>query len=49
MPSLSGVVRSVSPDRLIDQATRQPYYLARVEIDRDEAQRLSGVELIPGM
>jgi HlyD family secretion protein/epimerase transport system membrane fusion protein len=49
MPSLSGVVRSVSPDRLIDQATRQPYYLARVEINRDDVQRLSGVELIPGM
>ena len=47
---IGGVVRSVSADRLTDAATSQPYYLVRVEIDRGELERLSGViELVPGM
>jgi HlyD family secretion protein/epimerase transport system membrane fusion protein len=40
----------VSADRLIDEQTRQPYYLARVEVDRQELDRLSPrIELMPGM
>lgn len=47
---INGVVRSVSADRLTDMATSQPYYLARVEIDREELEQLSAViELMPGM
>jgi HlyD family secretion protein/epimerase transport system membrane fusion protein len=50
LPRINGVVRSVSADRLVDQATSQPYYLARVEVDREELERLgSAVELVPGM
>jgi HlyD family secretion protein len=49
MPRLSGVVRYVSADRIIDQTTKQGYYLARVEIDRAELQAIPGVELVPGM
>jgi HlyD family secretion protein/epimerase transport system membrane fusion protein len=49
-PKVEGTVKSVSADRLIDEATRQPYYLARVEVKKDEIERLStAVELIPGM
>ena len=49
-PRVNGVVRSVSADRLIDEQTRQPYYLARVEVDRQELDRLSPrIELMPGM
>jgi len=46
---MEGRVRSVSADRLTDDS-KQPYYLARVEVDRDEIKRISAaVELVPGM
>jgi HlyD family secretion protein/epimerase transport system membrane fusion protein len=49
-PRISGVVRSVSADRLIDENTRQPYYLARVEVDREEVRRVDpNIQLVPGM
>lgn len=49
-PRLNGVVRTVSADRVLDEGTRQSYYLARVHVDREEIRRShSNVELIPGM
>lgn len=49
-PRINGTVVSVSADRLQDEATSKPYYLARVEVDRDEINRVGPeVELIPGM
>ena len=49
-PRLNGIVRTVSADRLLDEGTRQPYYLARVHVDREEIrQSHSNIELIPGM
>lgn len=32
MPLILGSIRSVSPDRLVDQATNEPYYLGIVEV-----------------
>jgi HlyD family type I secretion membrane fusion protein len=50
LPRLEGVVRQVSADRLTDQATQQPYYAARITVDRGELERLgAGVALTPGM
>jgi len=50
VPKIPGTVRTVSADRLTDDATRQPYYLARVAVDRQTLQRLApSVDLIPGM
>lgn len=49
-PRIDGVVVSVSADRLIDEADSKPYYLARVEVDREEVRRVgSNVDLVPGM
>ena len=49
-PRLNGIVRTVSADRLLDEGSRQPYYLARVHVDREEVrQAQSNIELIPGM
>jgi HlyD family secretion protein/epimerase transport system membrane fusion protein len=49
-PRVHGTVRSVSADRLVDEGTHQAYYLARVEVDRQELGQLAPrVELIPGM
>ena len=50
VPKIPGIVRTVSADRLTDETTRQPYYLARVAIDRPTLQRMApGIDLLPGM
>ncbi|MFG1412442.1 MAG: HlyD family type I secretion periplasmic adaptor subunit [Pseudomonadota bacterium] len=50
LPRMDGIVNSISADRLVDQTTGQSYYLARVEVDVKELERLKGiVELLPGM
>jgi HlyD family secretion protein/epimerase transport system membrane fusion protein len=50
LPRLEGVVRTVSADRLTDESSRQPYYLARVEVSREALEALGpGAELLPGM
>jgi HlyD family secretion protein len=49
-PRVPGLVESVSPDRLLDEYTHQPYYLARVDVNRDVLKRIApNVKLIPGM
>lgn len=50
LPRINGVVRTVSADRLVDPTTNQPYYLARVEVQRAELKRIDPkLELIAGM
>jgi hypothetical protein len=39
----------VSADTLIDEATRQPYYLARLRIDQDAVPPAITRKLTPGM
>jgi HlyD family secretion protein len=49
-PRVEGTVRSISADRMVDDGANKPYYLARVEVDRDEVRRISPkLELVPGM
>lgn len=49
-PRLNGIVKNVSADRMIDEGSRQPYYRARVHVDREEIRQLhAGIDLIPGM
>jgi membrane fusion protein, type I secretion system len=50
VPKIPGTVRTVSADRLMDDSTHQPYYLARVAIDRATLKRIAPtVDLISGM
>lgn len=49
MPQIHGVLRTISADRLIDDRSGEPYFLAKVEVDRSEIARLPGVRLSPGM
>jgi HlyD family secretion protein/epimerase transport system membrane fusion protein len=50
VPKIPGTVQTVSADRLIDNTTHQPYYLARVAVDRHTLERLAPtIDLIPGM
>ncbi|TWI66081.1 HlyD family secretion protein/protease secretion system membrane fusion protein/epimerase transport system membrane fusion protein [Desulfobotulus alkaliphilus] len=49
-PVLEGDVVAVSADRLIDERTGYPYYLARVTVPLEELERLGrDKELLPGM
>lgn len=48
-PVVDGVLTQVSADRLTDQRTGEPYYDARVRIDRKELADLPQVQLYPGM
>lgn len=48
-PVLAGEVVLVSADRLVDTATNQPYYLARVVIAEPAEDKLGAVALKPGL
>jgi HlyD family type I secretion membrane fusion protein len=48
-PLLSGRVRYVSGDALIDQRTGEASYSAHLVVDRGELQRAGGLNLQPGM
>ena len=50
LPQIEGKVRSVSADSLRDEQTGAPYYLARVQVDRQKLLSLGReVQLVPGM
>ena len=48
-PTLSGRVQSVSADALVNDATKQPYYLARVTVNRADMPANIATKLTPGM
>jgi HlyD family type I secretion membrane fusion protein len=48
-PTLDGRVEWISADRLTDQRTGQPYYVARVELAEGQEKRLDWSALHPGM
>jgi len=48
-PKLFGKVLKLSPDRIINEQTGMPYYLAEVILLPSSLSDISGLELIPGM
>jgi len=48
-PVVEGKVITLSADRLIDEATGNPYFSAEIEITAESYQKLKGLELLPGM
>jgi len=48
-PTLDGTVIYVSADSLVDKRTGAPYFSARVEISKEQLDRIDDVELSPGM
>ncbi len=48
-PIVNGDVVQISADRLMDQKTGQPYYVALVRIDKDQLAKLPNIQLYPGM
>ena len=49
VPMIDGVLTQVSADQMIDPNTSEPYFAARVTLDRESLQGLDGVSLHPGM
>ena len=48
-PELAGTVARIPPDRMIDEATGQPYYTVEVFVAQHEIERLEDRKLLPGM
>ena len=48
-PSIYGVVVSISGDRIQEPGVTDPFFLARIEISKDEQKKLEGVKLTAGM
>ena len=46
---IPGKVSTISTDVLIDQKTSVPYYLARVEVDKEGQEKLGNRKMRPGM
>ncbi len=50
LPQIFGELRSISADRLVEEHTGEPYFLAKVEVDPSELERIApDIELGPGM
>ena len=49
IPTLEGKLITLSADRLIEESTRMPFYLSRVELTPESIEKLEGIELLPGM
>lgn len=49
LPLIHGIVRSVSADRLVEDRTGDPYFLAKVEVQAEDLADLENVRLMPGM
>jgi epimerase transport system membrane fusion protein len=48
-PKMQGKVINLSADRLIDEKSGSPYYLAQIELTPDSYAKLGDLELLPGM
>jgi membrane fusion protein, type I secretion system len=48
-PTIFAVVTKISADRLVDEQTGIPYYLARVEVSEEGRNMLGSLILVPGM
>lgn len=48
-PNIPGTVLTVSADRLVDEKTGQPYYLAQVEVTDEGMEMLKNNHIRPGM
>ena len=49
LPMITGVVTTVSADRLVDQHTNQAYFSVIVAVDRGQLKDYPDIQLIPGM
>ncbi|MCG8611392.1 MAG: HlyD family type I secretion periplasmic adaptor subunit [Pseudomonadales bacterium] len=48
-PTVEGRVINISGDRLVDEKSGVPYYLARVRLTPESREKLGSLQLLPGM
>ena len=48
-PEVAGIVESVSADRVLDERSNQPHFLARIRLSAAESRLGDGLDLVPGM
>jgi epimerase transport system membrane fusion protein len=48
-PTIFAVVTKISADRLVDEQTGMPYFLARVKVSEEGQEMLGSLILVPGM
>lgn len=48
-PQVTGVVRAVGADRVVDERTGLPYYIVKVQVLEKDMGKLKGLNLQPGM
>ncbi len=49
LPLIHGTLRSISADRLVEDRTGEPYFLAKVEVKPEDLARVEEINLVPGM
>jgi epimerase transport system membrane fusion protein len=49
LPTLTGVVRTISADRLTDQRTGQPYFSVLITVDKGPLKGFTDAKLLPGL
>ncbi|RWD51270.1 MAG: HlyD family type I secretion periplasmic adaptor subunit [Mesorhizobium sp.] len=49
LPQIHGLLTSVSADRLTDERTGEPYFLAKVKVDATDLAELHDIRVSPGM
>ena len=50
LPQIFGKLRSISADRMINEHTGEPYFLAKVEVDQSGLEQIApDIVLSPGM
>jgi epimerase transport system membrane fusion protein len=48
-PVIEGKVINISADRILDERSGMPYYQAQVELTPESAQKITHLDLVPGM
>lgn len=49
LPQIFGTLRSISPDRFVDERSGASYFLAKIEVPPAQLDNLPTVDLVPGM
>lgn len=49
LPLIHGTLRTISADRLVEDRTGEPYFLAKVDVRREDLRKLNTVRLLAGM
>ncbi len=49
LPHIHGTLRTISADRLIEDRTGEPYFLAKVKVNAEEIEAIKDIQLVPGM